>query len=145
MPLAQLNIARRRFALDSPEMASFMEQIAAVNAAAESADGFVWRLRDEDGPGSTGYRILDDDSLIVNLSVWRDLEALQAFVLGHDQHRRALQDRHRWFERADEPMTVCWTVADGHHPDIAEAQAMLLRLRQDGPSADVFPYRHRRA
>ena len=143
MPLAQLNIARRRFDLDSPEMASFMVQIADVNAAAEAADGFLWRLRDEDGPGSTGYRILDDDGLIVNLSVWRDLESLRAFVIGHAQHRQALQDRHDWFERPAEPMTVCWEVPEGHHPDIAEAQAMLLLLRAEGPSDRVFPYSHR--
>jgi hypothetical protein len=143
MPLAQLNIARRRFPLESPEMATFMVQIAEVNAAAEAADGFLWRLRDEDGPGSTGYRILDDDSLIVNLSVWRDLESLRAFVIGHDQHRQALQDRHGWFERPTEPMTVCWEVPEGHHPDIAEAQAMLLLLREERPSDRVFPYSHR--
>jgi hypothetical protein len=145
MPLAQLNIARRRFALDSPEMSSFMVQLADVNAAAEAADGFLWRLRDEDGPGSTGYRILDDDGLIVNLSVWRDLESLRAFVIGHDRHRRALHDRYDWFERAEEPMTVCWTVPDGHHPDLAEAEAMLLLLRAEGPSERVFPYSHRGA
>ena len=105
MPLAQLNIARMRFPIDSSEMASFVSQLADVNAGAESADGFVWRLKDEDGPGSTSYRILDDDEMIVNLSVWRDLEALRAFVVGHDQHRGALQDRSSWFERATEPMT----------------------------------------
>ena len=42
MPLAQLNIARRRFPIESPEMATFMVQIADVNAAAEAADGFIW-------------------------------------------------------------------------------------------------------
>lgn len=143
MPLAQLNIARRRFPLESPEFASFVSQIADVNAAAEAADGFLWRLKDDDGPGSTGYRILDDDSLIVNLSVWRDLEALRAFVIGHDQHRQALQDRHDWFERPDEPMTVCWSVPEGHRPDVAEAQAMLLLLREEGPGGRVFPFTYR--
>ena len=145
MPLAQLNIARRRFPIDSPEMSTFVDQIADVTSAAEAADGFVWRLRDEDGPGSTGYRILDDDSLIVNLSVWRDMDALRAFVIGHGQHRQALRDRHDWFERADEPMTVCWEVPEAHRPDVAEAQEMLVLLRTEGPSDRVFPYSHRGA
>lgn len=143
MPLAQLNIARTAYPLTSPEMASFVDQLAEVNAAAEAADGFVWRLKDDDGPGATGYRILDDDRLIVNLSVWRDLEALQSFVVGHEQHREALRNRHAWFERASEPMTVCWPVPDGHHPTVAEAEEMLLRLRAEGPSAEVFPFRYR--
>ena len=51
MPLAQLNIARMRFPMDSPGMATFVSQLADVNAGAESADGFIWRLKDEDGPG----------------------------------------------------------------------------------------------
>ena len=110
MPLAQLNIARMRFPMDSLGMATFVDQLAEVNAGAESADGFIWRLKDEDGPGATSYRILRDDGLIVNLSVWRDLESLRAFVVGHDQHRGALRDRFTWFERAAEPMTVCWHV-----------------------------------
>jgi hypothetical protein len=143
MPLAQLDIARMRFPIDASAMASVGSQLADVNAGAESADGFVWRLKDEDGPGSTSYRILDDDEMIVNLSVWRDLEALRAFVIGHDQHRGALQDRYSWFERATEPMTVCWHVDEGHLPPLEVAEEMLLRLRREGPSDEVFPFTYR--
>jgi hypothetical protein len=143
MPLAQLNIARMRFPMDSTGMASFVSQLADVNAGAESADGFIWRLKDEDGPGATSYRILGDDMMIVNLSVWRDLASLRAFVIGHDQHRGALQDRHTWFERATEPMTVCWPVEEGHLPSLDEAERMLLLLRREGPSAVAFPFTYR--
>lgn len=58
MALAQLNIAQMRFPLDDPRMSGFVEQLADVNAGAEDADGFVWRLKDDDGPGATSYRIL---------------------------------------------------------------------------------------
>ena len=143
MPLAQLNIARLRFPITSPQLESFVAQLADVNAAAEAADGFVWRLKDEDGPGATGYRILEDDGLIVNLSVWRDLEALRAFVIGFAQHRDALRDRYDWFERAVEPMTVCWDVEDGHEPSVSEAEEMLLLLRAEGPGSRVFPFTYR--
>jgi hypothetical protein len=130
VPLAQLNIARTRYAVESPRMASFLDQLAAVNAAAEHADGFVWRLRD-DGPGSTSYRMFGDSRLIVNLSVWQD------------QHRQALQDRYRWFERATEPMTVCWFVDEGHEPTLEEAESMLVRLREEGDQDGLFAFRHR--
>ncbi|MBI1352020.1 MAG: DUF3291 domain-containing protein [Actinomycetales bacterium] len=142
MPLAQLNIARMRYDLEDPRMGSFVEQLADVNAAAEAADGFLWRLRDE-GAGSTSYRMFGDLRMIVNLSVWRDLAALRAFVIGQSQHRQALQDRSRWFERATEPMTVCWFVDDGHEPTLEEAEAMLVRLREEGEQEDLFPFRHR--
>lgn len=142
MPLAQVNIARTRYPLDDARMASFVEQLADVNASAEAADGFVWRLRD-DGPGSTSFRMFDDDRLIVNLSVWRDLASLQAFVIDVAGHRRALADRSRWFERPTEPMTACWWVDSGHLPDVAEAERMLVQLRREGPSDDLFPFAHR--
>lgn len=143
MPLAQLNIARMLFPLESPEMAGFVGRLANVNAAADAADGFVWRLKDEDGPGSTSYRLLDDDRLIVNLSVWRDLDALRAFVVGQEGHRDVLRARYDWFERATEPMTVCWEVPEGHLPSLDEAEEMLLLLRSEGPGTRVFPYSHR--
>lgn len=142
MPLAQLNIARVRFPLDDPRMGGFVSQLEAVNAAAEAADGFVWRLRD-DGAGSTSYRILDDDELIVNLSVWRDLDALRAFVIGHLPHRVALQNRTEWFERPSEAMTVCWPVDDGHLPSVEDAERALLRLRAEGASSSAFPFTYR--
>ena len=48
--LAELNIGTARAATDSPEMAGFMAGITSVNALADTAPGFVWRLQDGDGP-----------------------------------------------------------------------------------------------
>jgi hypothetical protein len=141
--LVQLNIATMLEPLDSERMADFVGQLADVNAAAEAADGFIWRLMDEEGPGSTSYRLLDDDDIIVNLSVWRDLASLREFVLGQAGHRAALSRRREWFERSTMPMTVCWYVPDGHRPSLAEAEAMLLRLRAEGPSDALFPFSYR--
>ena len=143
MPLAQLNIAQLRFPLDDARMVGFVEQLADVNAGAEAADGFIWRLKDEVGPGATSYRLLGREDLIVNLSVWRDLASLRAYVVGFAAHREALRERAQWFERATEPMTVCWEVPDGHMPTLEEAEAQLLQLRAEGPSEDVFPFTHR--
>jgi len=143
MNLAQLNIATMLEPLDSERMADFVAQLADVNAAAEAADGFVWRLKDEDGPGSTSYRLLDDDNIIVNLSVWRDLASLREFVLGQAGHRAALSRRREWFEKASSPTTVCWYVSDDHLPTLDEAEAMLLRLRAEGASEDLFPFSYR--
>lgn len=143
MPLAQLNLAQVRFPIDDARMADFVDQLATVNAGAEAADGFVWRLRDDEGPGSTSFRILGRDDLIVNLSVWRDLASLRAYVIGFAAHRDALRDRARWFERATEPMTVCWHIPERHVPSLEEAEERLLRLRREGPSEDTFPFSHR--
>ena len=42
--LAQLNIARLMAPLDSPQVADFVAALDPVNALADSAPGFVWRL-----------------------------------------------------------------------------------------------------
>ncbi len=143
MPLAQLNIAHMRGPLDSPEMAGFVSRLESVNAAADEADGFIWRLRDVDGPGATGYRLLDDDTVLVNLSVWRDLAALREFVVGFAGHREALASRRQWFERTSEPTTVCWYIEEGHTPTLEEAERNLIRLRNGGPSAGLFAFSYR--
>ena len=143
MNLAQLNIATMLEPLDSERMTDFVAQLADVNAAAEAADGCVWRLQDEDGPGSTSYRLLDDDNIIVNLSVWRDLASLREFVLGQAGHRAALSRRREWFEKASTPTSVCWYVSEEHVPTLDEAEAMLLRLRAEGASEELFPFSYR--
>lgn len=146
MPLAQVNLARAKYPLSSVEMADFVALIAEVNAAAEEADGFIWRLRD-DGDGALSVRLaaagLNDEDMLVNMSVWRDLAALRAFVIEHAGHRDVMKRRFEWFHRAVEPMTACWYVAEGELPTVAEAQVKLLELRSTGPTDSLFEYSHR--
>ena len=146
MPLAQMNLARARYPLSSAQMAEFVALIAEVNGAAEAADGFIWRLRD-DGDGALSVRLaaagLDGEDMLVNMSVWRDMAALRAFVIDHPGHRDVMKRRAEWFHRAVEPMTVCWFVDDGEIPTVADGQEKLLDLRRSGPSEQLFEYSHR--
>jgi hypothetical protein len=43
--LAQVNIARMRAPLDSPLLADFVADLDPVNATADTAPGFLWRLQ----------------------------------------------------------------------------------------------------
>ncbi len=47
--LAQVNVARMREPLESPLLADFLAALEPVNAAADAAPGFLWRLQTEDG------------------------------------------------------------------------------------------------
>ena len=129
-------------------MTDFMALIAEVNAAAEASDGFLWRLKDADGDGAVEQRLtaegLSGDDMLVNMSVWRDMDALRAFVIDDPGHRGAMKRRSEWFHRAIEPMTVCWNVEEGAWPTSAEAQEKLLELREFGPSEALFEYSHRK-
>ena len=78
MHLAQLNVARLQHPLDAPETAEFVAALEPVNALADAAPGFVWRLQGEAGD-ATSIRALGDDLVIVNQSTWESIEALYAF------------------------------------------------------------------
>jgi hypothetical protein len=138
--LAQLNVARMKAPLTDPRMADFVAALAPVNAAADASPGFVWRLADETGTGATNIRAFDDETMLVNLTVWSDAEALGAFVFRHSGHAEALRRRRDWFERPDAPMVVLWWVEDGHIPDVAEAAERLEHLRAHGPTPYAFPF-----
>lgn len=48
-PIAQMNVATALDPLDDPRTGEFMSRLDEVNALAESARGFVWRLRGASG------------------------------------------------------------------------------------------------
>jgi hypothetical protein len=138
--VAQLNIARLHHALDSEETAEFNAAIGPVNALAEATPGFVWRLVDDDGQSSSHVRLPgeDDPLMIVNMSVWADLESLKHFMY-RSGHAMYLRRRVEWFERSTEPTSVCWWIPAGDLPDLADAYRRLLHLRDHGPTATGWP------
>ncbi|MGW2383136.1 DUF3291 domain-containing protein [Streptomyces sp. NPDC001658] len=137
--LAQVNISRLKFPLDSPELKDFVDALDPVNASAEEADGYVWRLQ-SDGGDATDIKVFGDDWLIINLTVWRNTNALTAFMY-QGQHREMLARRREWFERVQEAMTALWWVPAGHRPTVAEAESRLLHLRANGPTPYAFTLR----
>ncbi|GGK52278.1 DUF3291 domain-containing protein [Streptomyces flaveus] len=137
--LAQVNIARLKAPLDSPQLKDFVDALDPVNAVADSSDGFIWRLQSDSG-NATDVPVFGDDWLIVNMSVWRDTNALTAFMY-QGQHRELLSRRREWFEKLQEAVTALWWVPAGHRPTVAEAEARLLHLRTHGPTPYAFTLR----
>jgi hypothetical protein len=137
--LAQLNIARARGPMDSPQMAEFAARLDAVNQAADAAPGFVWRLVDADGANATGIRPIDNDQMLVNLSVWDGPQSLMDFVYRDSGHAAALRRRREWFEPSNAPMVVGWWIPEGHTPTVAEALERLEHLRRHGSTPYAFP------
>lgn len=131
--LAQLNIAIMREPADSPVMADFFTSIDRVNALADAAPGFVWRLKGDPPVNPFGANAL------VNLSVWRSVEALSDFV-HRSGHMDVMRRRREWFVRAAEATMVLWWVPAGHEPDVLEAADRLAQLRREGASAQAFTF-----
>jgi hypothetical protein len=136
--LAQLNIALLKEPLDSPLLADFVANLDRINALADRSPGFVWRLETEEGD-ATGLRPLGDD-VIVNMSVWKDVESLHAYVYRSD-HAQIMSRRKEWFQRMKEAYTVLWWVPAGHRPAMDEALERLDALRRHGPHAGAFTFR----
>ena len=136
--LAQLNVARLVAPLDSPELAPFVAGLAPVNAIADGAEGFLWRLQDESGD-ATALRPWGDD-VIVNLSVWESVGALRDFTFGL-WHGGYLKRRREWFQPYGSATLVLWWVARGHQPTLEEAKARLDLLTSSGPGPAAFTLR----
>jgi hypothetical protein len=138
--LAQLNIGIIKGPMDSPIMAEFAANLERINALADCTPGFVWRLQTEDGD-ATSIRPFENENLLVNMSVWRDVAALNQYVYG-SAHVEIMRRRREWFERMAEAFLVLWWVPVGHRPTVPEAMARLDLLRSQGPTAKAFTFRH---
>ena len=137
--LAQLNIGVIKGPMDSSVMADFAANLDRINAVAEQSPGFVWRLQTEEGD-ATAIRPFDDENMLVNMSVWRDVASLNTYVYS-SAHVELMRRRREWFEPMREAFLVLWWVPRGHRPSVAEAIAKLEFLRTRGPTAAAFTFR----
>ena len=139
MHLAQINVGRLRHPLDDPRMADFVGNLDAINALAETSEGFVWRLKDETG-NATSIAAYEDPSIIVNMSVWTGPEMLHTFAY-RTAHRDFVQRRKEWFEPFDGPYLALWWIVAGTVPTAAEGRRRLDHLARVGPTAHAFTFR----
>lgn len=139
--VAQLNIAKMKGKnIDDPVMKGFVEQLDSINALAQVSNGFVWRLKTDDG-NATSYNPYGDEQIIINFSVWESAEALKNFVY-KSAHTEVMKDRKLWFEYFGQAYYVLWNIPAGHIPSLDEAVARLAHLQQYGPSANAFDFKN---
>ena len=133
--LAQVNIGLPLEPLESERLRGFVEMLEPINALADSAPGFIWRLQTEDGD-ATAIRAFEDERLIMNMGVWESVETFADFVFG-PEHSAVMRQRREWFV----PMrvyTTAWWIPAGTLPTPADAVARLDLLRQLGPTPEAF-------
>jgi hypothetical protein len=139
--IAQVNIALPRGPLDSPALAEFVSNLEPVNALADTAPGFVWRLEDETGD-ATSIRVFEDERLIINMSVWQSIEALWDFVYSGG-HLEVMRRRREWMTRLAGAYMCLWWMPEGHLPDTTEARERLEHLERHGPTPQAFTFKRR--
>ncbi len=136
--LAEFNIARLHAPLEAPETSEFTSVLEAVNQIAEVSPGFVWRLTDDDDRSSSYVSVFDDPNLIVNFSVWSDLESLRHFTY-RSGHSAYLRRRREWFEEGSTKL-VCWWIPAGEVPTVTDAVERLEHLDAHGPTPLAFTF-----
>lgn len=139
MHLAQLNIAKVKYPIDSPQMAGFTDNLEPINLLAESSEGFVWRLKDDSGD-ATHIQAFDDPDTIVNISVWQSTDALKNFMF-RTHHKDFLARKKEWFEPMAEDNYVLWWIPEGALPSVEDAIERLMHLREHGDSPYAFSFK----
>ncbi|MFZ4070394.1 MAG: DUF3291 domain-containing protein [Caulobacterales bacterium] len=140
MHLAQINVAKIVHDMDGPQMADFVAALDNINALADRSPGFVWRLIG-DGGDATDVRFGDESDLLINMSVWADIESLRAFVY-KTAHGAVMARRGKWFPALGRPHMALWWVAEGAAPTLADAFVRLQSLAAHGPTAFAFTFDH---
>lgn len=137
--LAQCNIVKLKAPLDSPIVAGFVAALEPINALADSAPGFVWRLK-TDGGDATSIRVFADDQILLNMSVWESMEALSNYVY-RSGHKDVLRQRRQWADRFEGVQAAMWWIRAGTVPEPSEAVVRLDHLSRVGASAYAFTFR----
>jgi len=136
--IAEINIGRIRAELSDPVMAGFVNRLEEINALADASSGFVWRLQTDEG-NATYFRPFNDERMLLNMSVWEDVESLRRYVY-QTAHRELLRERQAWFEKLQQVYMALWWVPEGHIPGIDEAVRRLAYLEAHGPSQFAFTF-----
>jgi hypothetical protein len=139
--LAQINIARLIAPIDDPRIADFVAQLDPVNALADAAPGFVWRLQSSSG-NANDIAYADDPFIIDNMSVWKSVEALRDYAYTSN-HLQVFRDRMRWFEKMEKPHYCLWWIPAGHVPTVAEGRERLEHYQKHGATPYSFWFSQR--
>jgi hypothetical protein len=140
--LAEINIGRiKGVNINDPIMKEFVDNLDSVNQLAESSEGFVWRLKD-DSNNATNLNPFDDEQVIINISVWESVEALEKFTF-KTFHTDFLKRRKEWFQQLGKAYFAMWWIPKGQYPTMEEAIAKLDFLQQNGASEQVFTFREK--
>lgn len=141
MHLAQINIALLKAPLDHPSIKDFVDNLDRINALAENSPGFIWRLKGEEN-NATAIKVFDNDYLIINMSVWKDMESLFQYVY-HSDHVEIFKRRKEWFEKIDDMHMALWYIEEGAFPTPEEGKERLEYLQQHGASDYAFTFKRK--
>lgn len=137
MHVAQINIGTMIAPTDDPAVAEFMQALDRVNALADGAPGFVWRLQTEEG-NATDIHVFPNLLELVNMSVWTSVDALKEYVY-RSEHVDFFRRRAEWFV-PDAKRVALWHVEPGEVPELDDAVRRVRFLERHGATPYAFGF-----
>lgn len=125
--------------IDDPEMKDFRDNTDRVNELAESSPGFVWR----DIFDSTALHLpnaLDDEQVLINFSVWKDVESLKEFTYT-TFHTTIMKRQKEWFQKYGTAHYALWWIKAGTIPSEKDAIERLEHLQKHGAGDRAFTFK----
>ncbi|WP_406683649.1 DUF3291 domain-containing protein [Seonamhaeicola sp. MEBiC1930] len=138
--LAQVNVAKRLAPMDDPIMQDFINNVDRINTIADEAEGFVWRMKDEDK--DLGAKIFQDETLLINMSVWTDIDALFNYTY-KTGHLEVFKRKKEWFSKVQMKHMAFWYVPVGYQPNFYDAKERLDYLNTNGDTPYSFTFKKR--
>jgi GNAT superfamily N-acetyltransferase len=135
--VAQINIGTMVAPTDDPAVAEFMDNLDRINAIADEAPGFVWRLQTDSG-NATEIQIFPDPLALVNMSVWESVDDLKSYVY-RSEHVDFFRRRAAWFA-ADAKRVALWHLEPGSIPELDDAVRRVEFQERHGPTPYSFGF-----
>ena len=138
--LAQFNISELKYPIDDVRIKEFVDNLIPINGIAEKSEGFVWRLKDDsDSGGATDIRLYENESIIVNYSVWKSISQFKKFVY-ESNHVKMIGKQREWMKplKMKYHLVLFWIKDNEPIPLPAEGKRRLQLLNEIGPSRDAF-------
>lgn len=136
--LSQVNIAKRLAPFSDPIMQDFVNNVDKMNAIADTSEGFIWRLKDEDK--DEAVLVFKDDSLIINISVWESREALFNYTY-NSGHIEVFKRKKEWFSKINMLHMAFWYIPEGYIPTFQDAKDRLDYLNKHGETPYAFTFK----
>ena len=136
--LAQVNIAKRLAPMDDPIMQDFVNNVDRINALADKAGGFIWRLQDEDK--DEALDVFKDETLIINMSIWADIDSLFNYTY-KSGHIEVFKRKKEWFSKLKMMHMAFWYVPEGYVPTFQDAKGRLDYLNTHGDTPYAFGFK----
>ncbi|MCB4797361.1 DUF3291 domain-containing protein [Neotamlana laminarinivorans] len=136
--LAQVNIAKCLAPLNDPIMQGFVNNVQKMNAIADQSEGFIWRLQDEDK--SEVAQIFKDPTLIVNISVWKNIDSLFNYTY-KTEHANIFKHKNKWFSKIKSNHMAFWYIPENKIPTLQEAKHKLDYLNKNNSTPYAFTFK----